>query len=147
MDIGIQNFLLQNAPHLTIRQLSEDFGRNEKELRKYCDELGIKPAGVTEQLHRYILDHHKHKTIAQIAKLTERTEQHIENIFRKLGLQEISVKVEVEVKIEAQGPTPREILSKYRINNGIHHNLGPIVTFEKLVEESKKMFDKERSEE
>jgi hypothetical protein len=142
---NINSFLKQNAPFLTVKDLSEELGINEYMVRKKCAELGIEPIKKGEQTKQFILAHYKSKTPAQIAKILDCGEANLRAIYKELNLpfgkqldaafleakaendfplKEATANVAVKNKSIEKRPSVREIFGSFQVDGKIHyHNL------------------------
>jgi len=85
-DESIDAFLRQNAPYLTVKDLSDELSMEEHKVRNRCEQLGIQPIKKGEQTRQCVLAHYETKTPAQIAKLLNCTEANLRNIYKNLKL-------------------------------------------------------------
>jgi len=89
---NLPEFIKQNAPFLTMKDLIEDSGWSSYSIRKTCGALGLRPISIREQTKQFILALHKRKNPEHIAKIVGVSELYIERLYGELDLPIPSIK-------------------------------------------------------
>lgn len=118
--INLKAFVAQNAPYMTVSDMSEETGVANHNIQKILDALGIKAIKQGQKIENFIMAHYKKKPKKWFQKVCSMTPEQTSLYYRKLGITEPDFDSAIPNFFNRSA---REILSSLQSLSDIQRNL------------------------
>lgn len=114
--MDLRAFVKQNAPYMTLKDLSDESGVSMGNVKNALVALGITPVSQKQKIADFILLHYKKKSKKWMAKVCDMSMSNISVYYKELNIEEPDFKPEGELISAAK------ILSEYKVSGHITMN-------------------------